>query len=145
MRDIAPAIISIADASLGGLQGRSALLIGPKEQRTLYAQLLQREMMKDIYEEDTPERVVYLLPYVQLLINVPVYDTIRNPKPEISHMLTAAQIARGCTGRTRPLVIFDLAQHTSVEELAGLLPPICLYTPEDIRNMLHKKSEAKAS
>lgn len=144
MRDIAPAIISIADASLGGLRGRSALLIGPKEQRALYAQLLRREMMKYIYEEDTPERVVYLLPYVQLLINVPGHDVIHNPKPEVSHVLSAAQIARGCTGRTRPLVIFDLAQHTSVEELAGLLPPICLYTPEDLRNILHK-SEAKAS
>lgn len=148
MWDIAPVIVSMADASLGGLQGRSALLIGPKEGRALYAQLLRQEAMKEINEEDTPERIIYLLPYVQLLINMPGPGHVTTPthhaQPESAQMLTAAQIARGCTGRMRPLVIFDLAQHTSVEELAGLLPPVCLYTPEDIRHILHK-SAAKAS
>jgi glutamyl-tRNA reductase len=59
-------------------------------------------------------------------------------------LLTAANIARGCTGRNRPLLIFDLAASTSVEELVGLLPTVCLYTPEDIRRILGK-TIAKAS
>ncbi len=143
MWDIAPEIVSIAEASLGGLQGRSALLIGPKARRAPYMQLLHQETMKTIYEEDTPERVIYLLPYVQLLINMPEQDSASGQEQAFTH-LTAAQIARGCTGRTRPLVIFDLAQHTSVEELAGLLPPICLYTPDDLRRILNK-TEVKAS
>ena len=46
-------VISIAEASLGGLRGRSALLIGPEEQRNPYSVLLQHAGMKYIYQEDT--------------------------------------------------------------------------------------------
>jgi hypothetical protein len=35
-------------------------------------------------------------------------------------------------------LIFDLADSTSVEELAGLLPAVCLYTPDDIRRILSR-------
>ena len=45
MQDISPEVVSIADACLGGLYGRSALLIGPKEQRSAYATLLRRAGM----------------------------------------------------------------------------------------------------
>jgi hypothetical protein len=142
MQDIAPEIVSIADACFGGLQGRSVLLIGPKERRSPYVRLLRQEKVKYIYEEDTSTHVSYFLPYVQLLISL--------PEPENSYaenttsMLTAASIAKGCTGRNRPLLIFDLASSTSVEELAGLLPAVCLYTPDDIRRILGKAA-AKAS
>lgn len=142
MEDIAPEIVSIADACLGGLQGRSALLLGPSERRSPYIQLLRQQKMKLIYEEDTPRHISYLLPYVQLLISVPA-PTPPKETPA-APLLTAANIAKGCVGRGRPLFIFDLASSTSVEELAGLLPAVCLYTPEDIRHILHK-IEARAS
>ncbi len=131
----APEIVSIAGACLGGLQGRSALLIGPQEQRYPYMKLLRRMGMKYIYEEDTPLMLSYLLPHVQLLINVPLSST---------NLLTAASIAKGREGQRMPLLIFDLAPSTSVEELVGLLPEICLYTPGDLRHLL-VRTEAKAS
>ena len=46
-------IVSIAEASLGGLRGRSALLVGPEEQRQPYRVLLHQAGMKYIYQEDT--------------------------------------------------------------------------------------------
>jgi hypothetical protein len=123
-------IISIADACLGGLRGRSALVIGPKEQRQTYTQLLQKAEMKYIYQEDASHQLSTILPHVQLLINVPA------PLPPIP-LIKAASIAQGCTGRRTPLLIFDLADSTSsVEELAGLLPAVCLYTHEDLRRIL---------
>lgn len=143
MRRIAPEVVSIAGACLGGLQGRSALLIGPEEQRAPFIQLLKRAQMKHIYEEDTPGRLPDLLPYVQLLISTPAFsesDAQNQPEP----LLTAASIARGCAGRRTPLLIFDLAPAASVEELAGLLPSVCLYTPSDLRRILFK-AEIKAS
>ena len=143
MRDIAPEVLSIADACLGGLQGHSALLIGPEEHRHPYAKLLQKARMKYIYEESTSERVPYLLPYVQLLINMPSV-TPPTSEAQTAHRLTAASIAKGCIGRRKPLLIFDLAPFPSVEELAGLLPPVCLYTPDDLRHIL-AKGEMKAS
>ncbi len=144
MYDIAPEVVSIADACLGGLQGRSALLIGPNEPRSVYVQLLRRARMKNIFQEDTPARVAGLLSYVQLVISMP--DTFHYKDeyvlvpPVATHApaLTAAIIAKGCEGRHTPLLIFDLDPLSSVEELAGLLPAVCLYTPDDLRRILLK-------
>jgi len=136
MQDIAPEVVSIADACLGGLQGRAALLVGPEEQRLPYIKLLRSMRMKYVYEEDTPTRVSYILPHVQLLISLPSCT----PGQSIP-LLSAARIAKGCDGRRIPLLIFDLAPypHTSVEELAGLLPSVCLYTPADLHHILAKE------
>src|SRR3989442_540353 len=116
MRDFAPEVLSIADACLGGLQGHSALLIGPEENRQRYAELLQEARMKYVYEENTAERLPYLLPYVQLLISIPPLEM---GETAILPRLTAASIAKGSIGRRTPLFIFDLAPYSSVEELAG--------------------------
>ncbi len=137
MYDIASEVVSIADACLGGLQGRAALLIGPNEQRYPYIQLLWRARMKNIIQEDKPVSIPYLLPHVQLVINMPAHSASGSvASPET--VLTAAAIAQGCEGRHTPLLIFDLAPHGSVEELAGLLPAVCLYTPEDLRHIFRK-------
>lgn len=143
MQDIAPEIVSIADACLGGLRGRSALLVGPEEQHYPYLKLLNGMRMKYVYEENTAARIPYILPHVQLLISVPSpYGLSGHSAPSLS----AARIAKGCDGRHTPLLIFDLAPYpyASVEELAGLLPAVCLYTSEDLRRIL-AKGMAKAS
>jgi glutamyl-tRNA reductase len=93
---------------------------------------LHRADMKYIYQEDTHLSVPSIIPHVQLLMNLPVSST-----PSQSHLqLTASAIAQGCIGRRSPLLIFDLAESTSIEELAGLLPAVCLYTPDDLRKIL---------
>ena len=127
-------VVSIAEASLGGLRGRSALLIGPEEQRNPYSVLLQHAGTKYIYQEDTDSLVPSIIPHVQLLMNLPVSSATSHSIPQ----LTASAIAQGCIGRRSPLLIFDLAESTSVEELAGLLPAVCLYTPDDLREILNK-------
>ena len=125
-------IVSIADACLGGLRGRSALLVGPEKERQPFSHLLQLAGMKYLYEEDTPLRLSAILPHVQLLISIPA------PEPPVP-LLKAASIASGCIGRRAPLLIFDLSESTpSVEELVGLLPPVCLYTPEDLRRIFSR-------
>lgn len=135
MQGIAPEVVSIAEACLGGLRGRSALVVGPREERCPYVELLQQAGMKYVYQEDTPHNVPSILPHVQLLIHTPSPDRDEREVPTIS----AAAIARGCTGRRTPLLIFDLAASPSVEELAGLLPAVCLYTPEDMRHILSNR------
>lgn len=137
MQDVAPNVVSIADAGLGGLQGRSALLIGPEELRSTYLKLLRQARMKHIYQEDIPARIPSILPYVQLLIYMPALIMAKDGNLTIPQV-TAASIARGCAGRRTPLLIFDLAPSTSIEELAGLLPAVCLYTPNDISHILHQ-------
>ena len=128
MRSSAYEVVAIAASCLGGLRGRSALLIGPEEQRRPYLALLQQAGMKFVYQEDAPQRASSIIPHIQLLISIP--DLVQTVP-----LLTAAAIAEGCSGRHTPLLIFDISDTTSVEELAGLLPAICLYTPEDMRRI----------
>ncbi len=128
----------MAEACLGGLRGRSVLLIGPERLRQPYKTLLQQMDVKAIYQEETPERLIELLPLVQLMMYIPESSPIAhtNSPPRI----TAAAVARGCAGRRSPLVIFDLAETSSIEELAGLLPAVCLYTPDDLRTIFARYS-----
>jgi hypothetical protein len=127
----APEILEIADACLGGLRGRAALLIGPEEQSCPYAALLHQAGMSFVYQEETPMHISSLLPQVQLLMHLP-------PHSFAAPVITAASIAQGCAGRRTPLLIFDLAESTSVDELAGLLPAVCLYTPRDLWAILSR-------
>jgi glutamyl-tRNA reductase len=129
-------IVSIAEACLGGLRGRSALLIGPEETLQPFKKLLTDAGMKIVFQEKDYSRVANLLPQVQLLMNLPDLNGSARP-------LTAATIAVGCTGRHSPLLIFDLAATTSVEEMAGLLPAVCLYTPSDLGQILYPPSSAQ--
>ena len=135
MRNSAYEVVAIAASCLGGLRGRSALLIGPAEQRRPYLALLQHAGMKYVYQEDTPQHASSIIPHIQLLISVPDPALAAPAVP----LLTADVIAEGCIGRHTPLLIFDICDTTSVEELAGLLPAICLYTPEDMRHILSQK------
>jgi hypothetical protein len=126
-------VVSIADACLGGLRGRSALVIGPEERRCPYISLLQQSGMKYVYQEETPQHAPSIIPHVQLILS--------NPDSSISpaSFLTAGAIAQGCIGRRTPLLILDLSSTaSSVEELAGLLPAVCLYTPQDLRHIFSK-------
>ncbi len=129
-------VVSIAEASLGGLRGRSALLIGPEEHRRPYSAMLHQAVMKYIYQEDDHVAVASIIPNIQLLMHLPVSSTsISSCSPLL---ITASSIAQGCIGRRSPLLMFDLAESTSIEELAGLLPAVCLYTPDDLREILRK-------
>ena len=134
MQPFAPEIVSIAETCLGGLQGRSSLLIGSEEECQPYKSLLKQAGMKYIYQEETYYQVSAILPHVQLLMNLPAPSTSLYTIP----LLTASAIARGCIGRRTPLLIFDLAESSSIEELAGLLPTVCLYTPDDLRQILSR-------
>jgi hypothetical protein len=134
MPQFAPEITSMAEACLGGLHGRSALLIGPERLGQPYKALLQQMGIKSIYQEETSQRLVALLPLVQLLMHIP--EPSPSPVDDTTPQITAAAIAQGCAGRRAPLVVFDLAETSSVEELAGLLPAVCLYTPDDLRAIL---------
>ena len=124
----------MAEACLGGLHGRSVLLVGPERLCRPYKALLQQAGIKAIYSEETSERLVALLPQVQLFMHIPESSITGNTNA--TPLITAAAIAQGCAGRRAPLVIFDLAESPSIEELAGLLPAVCLYTPDDLRAIL---------
>lgn len=144
MHEYVREIVSLAEASLGGLRGHSALLIGPDLLRQPYRAQLLKAGISRVYTEETSQNIAALLPRVQLVMHMPTPmlapAAACEPAPALvqsnASYLTAAAIARGCAGRRAPLVAFDLAGTPSIEELAGLLPAVCLYTPDDLRTIL---------
>ncbi len=139
---ISAAAVALARDALGGLAGRSALLIGAGRTNQLCAQLLRAEGVKRlILANRTPEtarevagavgaevaplsRVSELIPEVGLIISA-------TAAPHL--ILSAATVAEGCKGRRAPLVILDLAVPRDVEEAAGLLSSVCLYNIDALR------------
>ena len=136
------AAVALARDALGGLAGRSALLIGAGSTNQLCAQLLRAQGVRRlILANRTPEpaqdvaravgaevaplsRIAELIPEVALIISA-------TAAPHL--ILSAATVAEGCQGRRAPLVILDLAVPRDVEEAAGLLSSVCLYNIDALR------------
>jgi glutamyl-tRNA reductase len=130
------AAVALASDALGGLAGRSTLLIGAGRTNQMCARLLRaegvqrlilanrtvdtaRELASEVDAEvATLSQLADLIPQVSLIISA-------TAAPHV--ILSAATVAAGCTGRRAPLVILDLAVPRDVEEAAGLLPSVCLY------------------
>ncbi len=133
---ISAAAVDLARDALGGLTGRSALLIGAGRTNQLCARLLRaggvkrlmlvnrtaetaQEVADELGAEAAPiSRLPELIPEVSLIISA-------TAAPHI--VLSAATVAQACQGRHTPLVVLDLAVPRDVEETVGLLPSVCLY------------------
>ena len=134
---IGRAAVDLARDALGGLAGRSVLLIGAGRTNQLCARLLRAEGARRLIlanrtaetarevaralgaEAASLGSLAELIPQVQLIISA-------TAAPHT--VLSAATVAQACEGRHAPLVILDLAVPRDVEESAGLLPSVCLYT-----------------
>ena len=133
---ISSAAVALARDALGGLAGRSALLIGAGRTNQLCARLLRAEGGgRLILANRTPETAQELAQAVgaevaalsQLTELIPEVGLIISATAAPHLILSAATVAEGCKGRHAPLVILDLAVPRDVEEAAGLLPSVCLY------------------
>jgi glutamyl-tRNA reductase len=136
------AAVALARDALGGLAGRSALLVGAGRTNQICARLLCAEGVQRLIlanrtvdtaqqlaravgaEVATLSRLAELIPQVGLIISA-------TAAPHL--ILSAATVAEGCKGRRTPLVILDLAVPRDVEEAAGLLPSVCLYNIDALR------------
>jgi glutamyl-tRNA reductase len=140
---ISTAAVALARDALGGLQGRAALLIGAGRTSELCARLLRAEgVTRMILANRTPEHAEVLarevgaeavalseagqvIGQVQLIVSA-------TAAPHL--ILSAATVAEACKGRHSPLVILDLAIPRDVEEVVGLLPSVCLYNIDALRD-----------
>src|SRR5258708_13363372 len=123
MQRFVPEVVSIAEACLGGLRDRSALLIGPEELRHPYELLLQQAGVKSIYQQETHLHLPAILPHVQLLMTLPAPSA----SPQAAALITASSIAQGYVSRRTPLLIFDLPDSPSLQQLTLFLPPFFLH------------------
>ena len=136
------AAVALARDALGGLAGRSALLIGAGRTNQICARLLRAEGIgRLILANRTPDTAQELANTVdaevaslsQLTELIPEVGLIISATAAPHLILSAATVAEGRKGRHAPLVILDLAVPRDVEEAAGLLPSVCLYNVDALR------------
>ncbi len=141
-RSLAAEAVRVASESLGGLAGKSALVIGAGRTSQLCAQQLRAEGIGRLVlanrsaaaaeelavevagEPAALEDMCEALGGVELVISA-------TAAPHV--VLTAATVACGLAGRRAPLVIVDLAVPADVDPAAGLLPQVSLYTLDMLR------------
>src|SRR5258706_8753785 len=139
---IAALAIRVATESLGGLAGKSALLLGAGRTSRLCAQLARAngierlvlanrslaaatELAAEVQGEAiTLAHVAEAIPSVQLVIGA-------TAAPHT--VLSASTVSRGMAGRRAPLVVLDLAMPPDVEEAVWPLPSGSILTLHTLR------------
>ncbi|HEY7832308.1 MAG TPA: glutamyl-tRNA reductase [Ktedonobacterales bacterium] len=141
-RSLAAAGIQVAAESLGGLAGRSALVIGAGRTSQLCARALRAAGVGRLVLANRSARAAADLAAAVAAETVALDDVseaiggadlIVSATAAPHTVLSAASVARGLRGRRTPLVIVDLAVPADVDPAAGLLPQVSLYTLDQLR------------
>ncbi|MGZ3583832.1 MAG: glutamyl-tRNA reductase [Ktedonobacterales bacterium] len=141
---VAALAVRVARESLGGLGGRSALLIGAGRTSQMCAQLLRSEGIGRLFLANrTAQTAADLAAEVDgdaialadIETAIPSVELIISATAAPHMVLNTSTVARGVTGRRTPLVIVDLAVPPDVDEAVGLLPNVSLYTLDSLRSL----------
>ena len=142
-RSLAVAGIRVAADSLGGLKGKSALVIGAGRTSQICARQLRaagvaRLMLANrsarAAEELAAEVQAAAVSLDDICEAISDADLIVSATAAPHTVLSAASVACGLRGRRTPLVILDLAMPADVDAAAGLLPQVSLYTLDHLRS-----------
>lgn len=141
---VAALAVRVARESLGGLDGRSALLIGAGRTSQMCAQLLRAEGIGHLFLANrTAQTAAELAAEVggepialaEMEAAIPSVQLIISATAAPHMVLNTSTVARGTAGRRAPLVIVDLAVPPDVDEAVGLLPSVSLYTLDSLRSL----------
>lgn len=141
---VAALAVRVAYESLGGLSGRSALLIGAGRTSQMCARLLRSEGIGRLFLANrTAQSAADLAAEVDgdaialadIETTIPSVQLIISATAAPHMVLSTSTVARGMTGRRTPLVIVDLAVPPDVDEAVGLLPNVSLYTLDSLRSL----------
>jgi glutamyl-tRNA reductase len=151
-RSLAHAGVRLAAEALGGLHGRSALVVGAGRTSQLCAQRLRTGGIErlilanrsagsalDLAAEVSAE-VVALDDVRDVIGSV---DLIMSATAAPHVVLPAATIASGLAGRHKPLVVVDLALPADVDPAVGLLPQVALYGIDQLREVIGREPAAE--
>ncbi|WIG60382.1 MAG: Glutamyl-tRNA reductase [Ktedonobacterales bacterium] len=139
---VAAVAVRTADEALAGLRGKAALLIGAGRTIQLCAHLLAQAGVarlalanRTLSAAETLAREVdgEALPLAGIAGALPQVDLVISATASPQVVLDEATVAGGLVGRTRRLVIFDLAVPPDVAERVRGLPGVTLYTLDALR------------
>jgi glutamyl-tRNA reductase len=160
---VGSAAVQLAEAEIGTLAGKHILVVGSGEMGLLVAQALAAKHLTAMYVANrTYGRAVILagkiggkaVKFSELYHYITLSDVVISctsaPHPVIRRAELAHAMKERCwpvEGHPRPLILVDIAQPRDVEEGAGTIDGVRLYTIDDLRTvneqtMSTRKAEA---
>ena len=148
---VGSAAVLLAEAEIGTLEGRHILVVGSGEMGLLVAQALAAKQLTAMYVANrTFGRAVKLAEkiggkavrmselYHYITLSDVVISCTSAPHPVIHKAELAEAMRARCwpvEGHPRPLIIVDIAQPRDVEEGAGTIDGVRLFTIDDLRQV----------
>jgi glutamyl-tRNA reductase len=148
---VGSAAVQLAEEQIGSLRGRHILVIGSGEMGLLVTQALAAKDLTAIYVANrTHERAVILAEKIggkavtfdelnrYLVLSDVVISCTAAPHPIIRECDLREVMKGRCwplDGHPRPLILIDIAQPRDIEESAGTIPGVHLFTIDDLRQV----------
>ena len=148
---VGSAAVLLAEEQLGTLEGKRILILGSGEMGVLVTQALAAKRLSAIYVANRTLDRARVLAHKINGTAVPMDDLYRYlalsdvvicctaaPHPVIrAHELSETMKGRTwpLDGEVKPLIIVDIAQPRDVEEEAGTIKGVCLFTIDDLRQV----------
>lgn len=154
---IGSAAVELAEKSLGGLSGKTMMVIGAGEMGTLVAKALANKDIRVIYVANrTFERAEALacelngkaITYESMEKYIPVSDALISATSAPHFILTHEIICQAMDNRENELMLIDIGNPRNVESSVADIPGISLHNIDSLKsiseaNIARRKEEAK--
>jgi glutamyl-tRNA reductase len=153
---IGSAAVELAEKELGGLGGKTVLVIGAGEMGTLVAKALANKDIKVIYVANrTFDKAQTLacelngeaLQYEEMERYLPKSDVVISAT-KAPHFVLTTEIMSGVMGEKREIMLIDIGNPRNIESGVGDLPGVSLHNIDSLRsiseaNLDKRRAEAK--
>lgn len=153
---IGSAAVELAEKELGGLEGKTILVIGAGEMGTLVAKALANKDIKVIYVANrTFEKAQALAcelngeacPYEEMEKFIPKSDVVISAT-KAPHFVLTTEIMSGIMGGKKEIMLIDIGNPRNIESGVGDLPGVSLHNIDSLRsiseaNLDKRRAEAK--
>ncbi len=141
---IGSAAVELAEDVLGGLGGKTVMVIGAGEMGTLVAKALSNKNIKVIYVANrTLEKAETLacelngraVKYEYIEKYIPMSDVVISATSAPHFVLTNEIISRAMEQRKQELMLIDIGNPRNIESCVGEIPDVRLYNIDNLKNI----------
>lgn len=154
---IGSAAVELAENTLGGLNGKTVMVIGAGEMGTLVSKALSNKNIKVIYVANrTFERAETLacelngraIKYETIEKFIPKSDVVISATSAPHFVLTHELISRAIQERKKEIMLVDIGNPRNIENTVGEIPDVKLFNIDNLKsisdsNLVKRKEEAR--
>ncbi len=154
---IGSAAVELAEDALGGLSGKTVMVIGAGEMGTLVAKALSNKNIKVIYVANrTFEKAETLacelngraVKYESIEKYIPITDVVISATSAPHFVLTHEIMSRVMNQRKKELILIDIGNPRNIESSVQEIPDVRLYNIDNLKdisetNLAKRREEAK--